>query len=84
MNRTIEPSGTPACMSATANPAKDAGIITGQILTGTNTNPVTRIAQPGQSGHTVWGFETSIPTILGTKYDNAMVTHATSGVDRES
>src|ERR1700741_4456206 len=83
MNRTIELSGTPACRSAAANPTKDAGITTGQTLTGTNNNPVTRIAQPGQSGHTVLGFETSIPTRVGTRYDDAIVTHTTSNVERE-
>jgi hypothetical protein len=56
----------------------------GQTLTLTNNNPVTRIAQPGQSGHTVWGFETSIPTRVGTRYDNAIVVHTTSNVERES
>src|SRR6476646_5209907 len=84
MNQAIELSGTPACRSARANPAKDAGITTGQTLTRTNNNPATRIAQPGQSGHTVWGFETSIPTRVGTRYDNAIVTHTTSNVERES
>src|SRR6476660_6099252 len=84
MNQAIELSGTPACRSARANPAKDAGITTGQTLTRTNNNPATRIAQPGQSGHTVWGFETSIPTRVGTRYDIAIVTHATSNVERES
>src|SRR3954463_12229010 len=49
----IEIRATPACRSARANATKDAGIITGQTLTGINNNPVTRIAQPGQSGHTV-------------------------------
>ena len=39
----------------------------------TNINPATRIAQPGQSGHTVWGFETTILTKVGTRYDNAIV-----------
>src|SRR5881628_2788078 len=53
MNRTIELRGTPVCRSATANPTKDAAISNGQTLTRTNNNPVTRIAQPGQSGHTV-------------------------------
>src|SRR5437773_530308 len=84
MNRAIELSGTPACRSARANPAKDAGISNGQTLTRTNNNPVTRIAQPGQSGHTVWGFEISIPARAGTRYDNAIVTHTTSNVERES
>src|SRR6266550_2743470 len=83
MNQAIELSGTPACRSATANPTKDAEITTGQALTRTNNKPVTRIAQPGQSGHTVWGFETSIPTRVGTRYDNAIVTHTTSNVERE-
>src|SRR5580765_1990257 len=82
-NRAIELRGTPACRSATANPTKDAGITTGQTLTGTNNNPVTRIAQPGHSGHTVLGFETSIPTSVGTRYDDAIVTHTTSNVERE-
>src|SRR5438874_2985112 len=84
MNPATELSGTPACRSATANPTKDPAITTGQTLTRTNNNPATRIAQPGQSGHTVWGFETSIPTRLGTRYDNAMVTHTTNSVERES
>src|SRR4029077_2293161 len=70
MNRAIELSGTPACRSARANPAKDAGMSNGQTVTRANNNPVTRIAQPGHSGHTVWGFETSIPTRVGTRYDN--------------
>jgi hypothetical protein len=83
MNRTIELSGTPARRSATANPRKDAGITTGQTLTRTNNNPVTRTAQPGQSGHTVWGFETSIPTRVGTRYDNAIVTHTKINVEPE-
>ena len=56
----------------------------GQTLTLTNNNPVTRIAQPGQTGHTVWGFETSIPTRVGIRYDIAIVTHTTSNVERES
>src|SRR6266404_4650408 len=84
MNQAIELSGTPACRSARANPAKDAGISNGQTLTRTNNNPATRIAQPGQSGHTVWGFEISVPVRVGTRYDNAIVTHATSNVERES
>src|SRR5215470_6551956 len=67
INRAIELSGTPARRSAKANPTKDAAIITGQRLTRTNNNPVTRIAQPGQSGHTVWGLETRVPTSIGTK-----------------
>src|SRR6516165_10608306 len=53
MKMPIELSGTPACRSATANPAKDAEITTGHRVTRTNNKPVTRIAQPGQSGHTV-------------------------------
>jgi hypothetical protein len=56
----------------------------GQIVKRTNNNPVTRIAQPGQSGHTVWGFEISNPASLGTRYDMAIVTHATSHVERKS
>jgi hypothetical protein len=84
MNQAIELSGTPACRSATANPTKDAGISNGQTLTRTNNNAVTRIAHPGQSGHTVFGFETSIPTRVGTRYDDAIVTHTTSNVERES
>jgi len=56
----------------------------GQTLTLTNNNPVTRIAQPGQSGHTVWGFEATIPISFGTRYDNPVVTHTTSHVERES
>src|ERR1700751_147552 len=84
MNQAIELSGTPACRSARANPTKDAGISSGQRPTRTNNNPVTRIAQPGQSGHTVWGFESSTPTSFGTRYDNAVVTHTTSNVERES
>src|SRR5437588_7791348 len=83
MNRAIELNGTPACRSATANPTKDTGITTGQTLTRTNNNPVTRIAQPGQSGHTVLGFEISVPTRVGTRYDNATVTHTTINVDAE-
>src|ERR1700751_5501722 len=67
MNQAIELSGTPACRSASANPRKDTTIITGQTLTRTNNNPVTRIAQPGQSGHTVLGFEATIPTRVGTR-----------------
>src|ERR1700751_5189277 len=63
-NQAIELSGTPACRSATANPTKDAGISNGQTLTRTNNNPATRVAQPGQSGQTVWGFEISIPASL--------------------
>jgi hypothetical protein len=84
MNQAIELSGTPACRSARANAAKDAGMSSGQTLTLTNNNPVTRVAQPGQSGHTVWGFEISIPVRVGTRYDNAIVTHTTSNVERES
>src|SRR6476620_66459 len=84
INRAIELRGTPACRSATANPTKDAGITTGQALTRTNNKPVTKIAQPGQSGHTVWGFETSIPTRVGTRHDNAIVTHTPSNVEWES
>src|SRR4029077_2538176 len=80
MNRAIELSGMPACRSATANPTKETGITSGQTLTRTNNNPATRIAQPGQSGHTVWGFELTILTTVGTKYDNAIVEHATSNV----
>jgi hypothetical protein len=55
----------------------------GQTLMRTNNNPVTRIAHPGQSGHTVCGFEASTPASLGTRYDNAAVTHNTSHVERE-
>src|SRR6266480_6971655 len=84
MNRAIELSGTPACRSARANPTKDAGMINGQTLTRTNNNPATRIAQPGHSGHTVWGFEMSIPVRVGTTYVNAIVTHTRSNVERES
>src|SRR5215475_8050491 len=84
MNQAIELSGTPARRSAAANPTKEAGIITTQNLTGTSNSPATRIAQPGQSGHTVCGFETSIPTRVGMRYDRAMVTHATSKAERES
>src|SRR3981189_2058851 len=73
MNRTIELSGTPACRSATANPTNDAGITTGQTLTRTNNNPATRIAQPGQSGHTVFGFEATIPARVGTRYAERIV-----------
>src|ERR1700704_2200259 len=80
MNRAIELSGTPACKSARANPAKDAGMSNGQTLTRTNNNPVTRIAQPGHSGHTVWGFEISVPTDFGTRYDSAAVTQTTTQV----
>src|SRR5215475_13762232 len=65
MNQAIELSGTPACRSARANPAKDAGISSGQTLTRTNSNPVTRIAQPGQSGDTVWGFAISCVIRVG-------------------
>src|SRR5258708_4280232 len=84
MNRTMELIGTPACRSATANPTKDVAITSGQTVTRTNNNPATRIAQPGQSGHTVFGFETSIPVRAGTRYDDAMVTHTTSQLERES
>jgi hypothetical protein len=84
MNQAIELDGTPAWKSVTAKPTKDAGITTNQSLTGSSNNPVTRIAQPGQSGHTVWGFEASTPTKVGTRYDNAIVAHATSNVERES
>src|ERR1700751_1969586 len=77
INRAIELRGTPACRSATENPTKHAGITTGQTLTRSNSNPVTRIAQPGQSGHTVLGFEASIPTSVGTRYDDAIVTQNT-------
>jgi hypothetical protein len=84
MNQPTELSGTPACTSARANPTKDAGMSNGQTLSGTNNNPVTSTAQPGQSGHTVWGFELSTPASLGTRYDNAIVTHTTSHVERES
>src|SRR5258708_29342661 len=84
MNQAIELSGTPACRSARANPIKHAGISNGQTLTRTNDNPATRIAQPGQSGHTVCGFEISIPVRVGTRYDNAIVTHTTTNVERES
>src|ERR1700751_5818262 len=83
MNQMIELSGTPACRSATAKPTKDPRITTGQTVMRTNNNPATRIAQPGQSGHTVWGFDTSIFTRVGTRYDNAIVTHATRKVERE-
>src|SRR6266576_6728865 len=82
MNQAIELGGTPACRSARANPAKDAGISTGQTLTRTNNSPATRIAQPGQSGHTVCGFEISIPVRVGTRYDNAIVTHTRTNVER--
>jgi hypothetical protein len=84
MNQAIELSGTPACRSARANPAKDAGMSNGQTLTRTNNIPDTRIAHPGQSGHTVWGFEIITPASFGTRYDNAVVTHTTSHVERES
>src|SRR5215472_5644514 len=84
MNQTIELSGTPACRSAKANPAKDARMSSGQILARTNSKPVTKIAQPGQSGHTVWGFAINSVTSVGTRYDNAMVTHTTSDVEGES
>src|SRR5215471_1431325 len=84
MNQTIELSGTPERRSATANPTKDAKIITGQRLVRTNNNPVTRIAQPGQSGQTVLGFEISVPIRVGTRYDDATITHTTSKVERES
>src|SRR5436305_13722437 len=84
MNRTIELSGTPACRSAIANPAKHAGMSRGQILVRTSNNPATRIAQPGQSGQTVLGFETRNPTSRGTRYDNAVVRHTTSTVERKS
>jgi hypothetical protein len=57
---------------------------TGQTLTRTNNNPVTRIAQPGQSGHTVLGFAASMPTSFGARYDNAIVAHTISHVERES
>src|SRR5947199_10237046 len=83
MNRAIELNGTPACRSATANPTKDTGITTGQTLTRTNNNPVTRIAQPGQSGHTVLGFETTIPATVGTRYEDAIVTQTTSNDERK-
>src|SRR5437763_10381102 len=83
MNQAIELSGTPACRSATANPTKDAGITTGQALTRTNNNPATRIAQPGQSGHTVWRFETTIPATVGTRYEDAIVTQTTSNDERK-
>src|SRR5215470_9515981 len=53
INPAIELSGTPACRSATAKLTKEAAIRAGQTLTRTNNNPVTRIAQPGHSGHTV-------------------------------
>jgi hypothetical protein len=56
----------------------------GQTLPGTNNNPATRIAQPGHSGHTVWGFEVSIAVSFGTRYDNAVVTQTTNNVERES
>src|SRR6266576_2740156 len=84
MNQAIELSGTPACRSARANPTKDAGISNGQTLTRTNNNPTTRIAHPGQSGNTVWGFEISTPARVGMRYDNAAVTHTTSNVARKS
>ena len=83
MNQASELSGTPACKSARANPAKDARISSGQTLTRTNSNPLTKIAQPGHSGQTVWGFETSTPTDFGTRYDKAVVPHTTSHVERE-
>src|ERR1700741_2547292 len=78
MNHAIELKGTPACRSARANPRKDAGISNGHSLTRINSTPATRVAQPGQSGHTVWGFEISVPTIVGTRYDNTVVAHTTS------
>src|SRR6476660_442812 len=84
INQAIELSETPACRSATANPAKDAGISNGQTLMRTNNNPTTRIAQPGQSGHTVLGFEATIPATFGTRYDIAVITHTTSNVERKS
>src|SRR5579871_2649448 len=83
-NQGIELRGTPARRSASANPTKEAPITTGQTLTRTNNNPATRIAQPGQSGHTVCGFSTSSPTIVGTRYDETAVTHTTSQVERVS
>jgi len=55
----------------------------GQTLARTNNKPVTRIAQPGQRGHTVWGFEINVPTNFGTRYDSAAVTHTTNHVERE-
>jgi hypothetical protein len=53
-----------------------------QRWTRTSNNPATRIAQPGQSGHTVLGFEISLPIKLGTRYDDAIVRHTTINVER--
>src|SRR6478752_1902530 len=84
INQAMELSGTPACKSATANATKDAGITTGQRLMRINNNPVTKIAQPGQSGHTVLGFEIRVPIRVGTRYDSATVAQTTSNVERRS
>src|SRR5437660_5813166 len=72
-NQAIELSDTPDCKSARAKPIKDVTMSRGQTLRRTNSNPVTRIAQPGQSGHTVCGFEANKPTRVGTRYDDAIV-----------
>jgi hypothetical protein len=41
------------------------------------------MAQPGQSGHTVWVFAISTVIRVGTRYDAAIVRHATSKIERE-
>src|ERR1700704_3807678 len=56
INQGIDLIGTPASRSYRANVAKAAGIRIGQIFPRTSNKIETRMAQPGQTGHTVRGF----------------------------
>jgi hypothetical protein len=72
-----------ACLQVSNSEAsKGCGDQRCQRLTRTNNNPVTKIAQPGQSGHTVCGLATSMPTSFGMRYD-AVVMHTTRNVNQK-
>src|SRR5258705_13726047 len=55
-NQAIDLIGTPASRSYRTNVANAAGIRIGQIRPGTSNKTETRMAEPGQNGHTVRGF----------------------------
>src|SRR5206468_3370296 len=66
-NQAIDLTGTPASRSYRANVANAAGIRIGQIRPGTSNKTETRMAQPGQNGHTVCGFKIIAPSSFGAR-----------------
>lgn len=67
INQAIALIGTPACRSYRTNVANAAGIRIGQTRVGTSNKIETRMAEPGQNGHTVCGFKIIAPSSFGAR-----------------